>query len=195
MPTMANKKNDEQPVTSTNIVQANGATTNGSGEANKVARALAAAQAAKNDAQAPAVNSTAEGTAPAVNGAKTPKPKPEFSPKAKASRGVAEHLVTTWVPVDNEPAFNDMLRQVAKARNTTVVKVYQDIIAEVMTPDRIKGLEAEAATAPEPKAKAASLENKTPEQLEATMAKAQKQLDLIRAKMAELKKSKETPAA
>ena len=113
------------------------------------------------------------------------KAKPEHSPKAKSSLGVPEENIITWVHVDNTPAFNETLQKVARARDCKVVDIYRGIIKEVMTPERIATLEAEAATVPDTKTN--SLTKKTPEQLQSMADKAQKQLDAIREKLAAVK--------
>lgn len=86
---------------------------------------------------------------------------PKLSPKAKASLGLAEDVVITWVPVANDEARNTLFRKVARARSTDgkkvkVVDVYNQIFATALTGEVLAALEAEAATVPETVAKSPS---------------------------------------
>lgn len=153
------------------------------------ANAAAAARAAIEQAK-----ERSGGAAGAPQGARTPgaprpkKDKPEHSPKHKASRGVPADWKTTWVPVDMPPADNETVAKAAKVRDCSVLDIYKQIIEQALNRDgdAWKAIVADAAKAPEPKA-STSLENKTPEQLQAEVTKAEQRLKDIQARIEQMK--------
>jgi len=151
------------------------------------AKAMSAAKSGEQPTLPETTNGTAS-TAPTTTATKKP------SPKSKEARGIDASLVTTWVDVNNTEEFNETLKKVAKVRKCSVVAIYQGILAEVMTPERISALQAEAATAPETKSSGTSIDKMTPEQLEKQASKAELELEKIKAKLAAVKAAKANAA-
>lgn len=111
------------------------------------------------DPNAPAVQPAApqtvitqqiDGQAPVDAGAETATEK--HSPKHKASRGVPEDWVTTWVPFDMSKEDNERLRKVAAVRKQKIGELLQSVLKWGLEGHK-EAFDADAAAYVEPERK------------------------------------------
>jgi hypothetical protein len=116
----------------------------------------------------------------------------KLSPKAKASRGVAEDQITTWVPVDNDQATNEKLRKVAKARGVKVADVLVGLLREALEDEDVQALlDEDAAKAPEAKVRTPKVEEALPEDPAEAEKVLRAQAEKAQAKLAKVERAME----